>query len=45
MIRLVRILPDRTLDRILAAALRPTFPSNEMNTTTPLSLVLKSAHQ
>jgi len=26
MIRLVRFLPDRTLDRILAAALRPHFP-------------------
>jgi hypothetical protein len=26
MIRLVRCLPDRTLDRILAAALRPHFP-------------------
>jgi NAD(P)-dependent dehydrogenase (short-subunit alcohol dehydrogenase family) len=27
MIRLVRFLPDRTLDRILAAALRPHFPN------------------
>jgi len=26
LIPLVRILPDRTLDRILAAALRPHFP-------------------
>ena len=28
MIRLVRILPDRTLDRILAAALRPHYPKD-----------------
>ena len=25
--RLVRVLPDRTLDRVLAAALRPHFPA------------------
>ena len=29
LIPLVRILPDRTLDRILAAALRPHFPKSK----------------
>jgi hypothetical protein len=36
--RLTRILPDRTLDRVLAAALRPHFPRKQMSTTTPLPL-------
>ena len=33
--RLARILPDRTLDRVLAAALRPHFPKESKSTTTP----------
>jgi len=33
LIPLVRILPDRTLDRILAAALRPHFPTKSKVTT------------
>ena len=30
--RLARFLPDRTLDRVIAAALRPHFPAEQVNT-------------
>jgi hypothetical protein len=43
--RLARILPDRTLDRVFAAALRPQFPSRAARTGVPSSLdVLGSRH-
>jgi NAD(P)-dependent dehydrogenase (short-subunit alcohol dehydrogenase family) len=37
LLRLVRILPDRTLDHILAAALRPHFPTANDLPTAPVS--------
>ena len=40
--RLARILPDRTLDRVLAAALRPHFPKESKSTTTRPPLAGKS---
>ena len=42
--RLARFLPDRTLDRVLAAVLRPYSPKGEqLSITTPRPLADKSA--
>jgi hypothetical protein len=33
--RLARVLPDRTLDRVIAAALRPHFPKDSGGASSP----------